>query len=42
MRGGWLCRLHTVLVQTDAGPAMKQVCVDGPVFDARTVFSAQA
>jgi len=25
-------------VQTDAGPAMKRVCVDGPIFDAKTVF----
>jgi len=23
---------------TSAGPAMKRVCVDGPVFDAYTVF----
>jgi dihydroorotate dehydrogenase electron transfer subunit len=36
------CAGCTVLVQTDAGLAMKRVCVDGPVFDARTVFSAQA
>jgi dihydroorotate dehydrogenase electron transfer subunit len=27
-------------VQTDEGPAMKRVCVDGPVFDAATVFPA--
>jgi dihydroorotate dehydrogenase electron transfer subunit len=32
------CAGCTVLVQTPAGPAMKRVCVDGPVFDARTVF----
>jgi len=25
-------------VQTPEGPAMKRVCVDGPVFDAYTVF----
>ena len=25
-------------VQTPAGPAMKRVCVDGPVFDAQQVF----
>lgn len=25
-------------VQTPSGPAMKRVCVDGPVFDAREVF----
>ena len=33
------CAGCTVLVQTEAGPAMKRVCVDGPVFDARAVFS---
>jgi dihydroorotate dehydrogenase electron transfer subunit len=27
-----------VAVQTPEGPAMKRVCVDGPVFDAYTVF----
>jgi len=32
------CAGCTVLVQTDAGPAMKRVCVDGPVFEATTVF----
>lgn len=32
------CAGCTVLVQTDDGPAMKRVCVDGPVFDAATVF----
>lgn len=32
------CAGCTVEVQTDAGPAMKRVCVDGPVFDARAVF----
>jgi dihydroorotate dehydrogenase electron transfer subunit len=26
-------------VQTSDGPAMKRVCVDGPIFDAATVFS---
>jgi dihydroorotate dehydrogenase electron transfer subunit len=31
-----------VLVQTPEGPAMKRVCVDGPVFDAETVFPAAA
>ena len=25
-------------VRLDSGPAMKRVCVDGPVFDAYTVF----
>jgi dihydroorotate dehydrogenase electron transfer subunit len=34
------CAGCTVLVQTDEGPAMKRVCVDGPVFDAATVFAA--
>jgi len=33
------CAGCTVLVQTPAGPAMKRVCVDGPVFDAATVFA---
>ena len=32
------CAGCTVEVQTDAGPAMKRVCVDGPVFEASTVF----
>jgi dihydroorotate dehydrogenase electron transfer subunit len=32
------CAGCTVLVQTAGGPAMKRVCVDGPVFDAATVF----
>ena len=32
------CAGCTVLVQTDAGPAMQRVCVDGPVFDAASVF----
>lgn len=32
------CAGCTVLVQTETGPAMKRVCVDGPVFDARAVF----
>lgn len=34
------CAGCVVEVQTPAGPAMKRVCVDGPVFDARTVFAA--
>jgi dihydroorotate dehydrogenase electron transfer subunit len=34
------CAGCTVLVQTPEGPAMKRVCVDGPVFDASTVFSS--
>jgi dihydroorotate dehydrogenase electron transfer subunit len=32
------CAGCTVLVQTPEGPAMKRVCVDGPVFDARAVW----
>ena len=32
------CAGCTVLVRTPSGPAMKRVCVDGPVFDAYTVF----
>jgi len=31
------CAGCTVRVNTPAGPAMKRVCVDGPVFDAATV-----
>jgi dihydroorotate dehydrogenase electron transfer subunit len=33
------CAGCTVLVQAPEGPAMKRVCVDGPVFDAASVFS---
>lgn len=33
------CAGCTVLVETPDGPAMKRVCVDGPVFDAVTVFT---
>ena len=32
------CAGCVVKVQTDNGPVMKRVCVDGPVFDATTVF----
>jgi dihydroorotate dehydrogenase electron transfer subunit len=32
------CAGCTVLVRTPSGPAMKRVCVDGPVFDAYSVF----
>lgn len=32
------CAGCAVQVQTPEGPAMKRVCVDGPVFDAYTVF----
>ena len=33
------CAGCAVEVQTASGPAMKRVCVDGPVFEASTVFS---
>ncbi len=33
------CAGCVVEVRTDSGPAMKRVCVDGPVFDAATVFA---
>ncbi len=33
------CAGCVVKVETENGPAMKRVCVDGPVFDARTVFA---
>jgi len=33
------CAGCVVQVQTEEGPAMKRVCVDGPVFDAYTIFS---
>lgn len=33
------CAGCAVLVQTPEGPAMKRVCVDGPVFDAAAVFA---
>ncbi|MEJ2644368.1 MAG: dihydroorotate dehydrogenase electron transfer subunit [Gammaproteobacteria bacterium] len=32
------CAGCVVEVRTDSGPAMKRVCVDGPVFDAARVF----
>lgn len=32
------CAGCVVEIQTEEGPAMKRVCVDGPVFDARLVF----
>jgi dihydroorotate dehydrogenase electron transfer subunit len=32
------CAGCTVEVRTAEGTAMKRVCVDGPVFDAHTVF----
>lgn len=34
------CAGCTVLVRTEQGPAMKRVCVDGPVFEASSVFPA--
>lgn len=34
------CAGCTVVVRTPEGPAMKRVCVDGPVFDARAVWPA--
>lgn len=34
------CAGCTVKVETETGPAMKRVCVDGPVFDAYKVFGA--
>ncbi|MCW8891046.1 MAG: dihydroorotate dehydrogenase electron transfer subunit [Sedimenticola sp.] len=33
------CAGCVVEVATESGPAMKRVCVDGPVFDSRAVFS---
>ena len=33
------CAGCVVEVQTENGPAMKRVCVDGPVFEAQTVFN---
>lgn len=32
------CAGCTVLVETDLGPAMKRICVDGSVFEATSVF----
>jgi dihydroorotate dehydrogenase electron transfer subunit len=32
------CAGCAVRVETPTGPAMKRVCVDGPVFDSRAVF----
>jgi dihydroorotate dehydrogenase electron transfer subunit len=32
------CAGCVVEVRTDAGPRMKRVCVDGPVFDGYRVF----
>ena len=33
------CAGCTVLVKTEQGDAMQRVCVDGPVFESRPVFS---
>ncbi len=33
------CAGCVVRIETEQGPAMKRVCVDGPVFDARQVFA---
>lgn len=35
------CAGCTVLIETDKGPAMKRVCVDGPVFEANTIIQFQ-
>ena len=32
------CAGCVVQIETPEGPAMKRVCVDGPVFEAATVF----
>ena len=32
------CAGCVVEVETDDGPAMKRVCVDGPIFDGYKVF----
>lgn len=32
------CAGCTILIRTPDGPAMKRVCVDGPVFDSRAVY----
>jgi dihydroorotate dehydrogenase electron transfer subunit len=34
------CAGCNVLVHTPSGPAMKRVCVDGPVFDSREIYPA--
>ncbi len=35
------CAGCTVLIETDNGPAMKRVCVDGPIFEAKSVIQFQ-
>jgi dihydroorotate dehydrogenase electron transfer subunit len=32
------CAGCTIEIKTPAGPAMKRVCVDGPVFNSRAVY----
>ena len=32
------CAGCTLEIRTPGGPAMKRVCVDGPVFDSRSVY----
>ena len=34
------CAGCVVQIQTPEGPAMRRVCVEGPVFDAHQVYSA--
>jgi dihydroorotate dehydrogenase electron transfer subunit len=36
------CAGCAVRVMTPEGPAMKRVCVDGPVFDGATVYTGDA
>ncbi len=36
------CAGCTVLVRTPSGPAMRRVCVDGPVFEAQSVYPAES
>ncbi len=36
------CAGCTVLIETENGPAMKRVCVDGPVFEADSVIQFQS
>ena len=39
LRGGRLRGMHRAAWPRRTGPAMKRVCVDGPVFDSRAVFA---
>jgi len=36
------CAGCTVLIETENGPAMKRVCVDGPVFESKSVIQFQS